>query len=198
MSAGGWPARRSLPGDSDVVPRLNLLPPASRHSVIHRFIDYRHGNGILGTVAVALEEGPDMQLSPSAHADTFCRDNLPPADQWPDLDFSLAGLSYPERLNAADELLKPTIEAGGANRRCLLSPDQAWSYGDVANRAGQVARVLTDDLGLVPGNRVLLRGPNNPWQAVCWLGVLKAGGVAGRAPRLLAARELGAAGRRAQ
>src|SRR5260370_1398293 len=192
MSAGGWPARRSLPGDSDVVPRLNLLPPASRHSVIHRFIDYRHGNGILGTVAVALEEGPDMQLSPSAHADTFCRDNLPPADQWPDLDFSLAGLSSAESLNAADELLNPTIEAGGANRRCLLSPDQAWSYGEVANRASQVARVVTEELCLVPGNGVLLRGPNNPWQAVCWLGVLKAGGVAVATMPMLRAGELAA------
>ena len=86
---------------------------ASAQAHVRRFIDYRHGNGILGTVSVALEEGPVMQLSPSAHADTFCRDNLPPADQWPDLDFSLAGLSYPDRLNAADELLNPTIEAGG-------------------------------------------------------------------------------------
>jgi 2-aminobenzoate-CoA ligase len=117
-----------------------------------------------------------MQLTPSAHADTFCRDNLPPAAQWPELD--LTGLSYPDRLNAADELLDATIAAGGADRRCLLTPTQTWSYGDVAARASQIARVLTEDLGLVPGNRVLLRGPNNPWLVACWFGVLKAGGVA--------------------
>jgi 2-aminobenzoate-CoA ligase len=141
---------------------------------------------------VALEEGPDMQLSPSAHTDTFCRDNLPPADQMPDLDLSLGGLSYPVRLNAADELLNPTIEDGGASRRCLLSPGQTWSYGELADRASQVARVLTEDLGLIPGNRVLLRGPNNPWLAACWLGVLKAGGVAVATMPMLRSGELAA------
>ncbi len=70
-----------------------------------------------------------MQLSPSAHADTFCRDSLPPADQWPDLEFTLPELRYPDRLNAADELLNPTIAAGGADRRCLLSPAETWTYG---------------------------------------------------------------------
>jgi 2-aminobenzoate-CoA ligase len=133
-----------------------------------------------------------MQLSPSAHADTFCRDNLPPPEQWPDLDFSLAGLRYPERLNAADVLLNPTIEAGGADRPCLLSPGETWSYGEVAARASQVARVLTEDLGLIPGNRVLLRGPNNPWLAASWLGVLKAGGVAVATMPMLRAGELAA------
>ena len=108
-----------------------------------------------------------MQLSPSAHVDTFCRDNLPPPGQWPDLDLSLAGLKYPERLNAVDELLDATIAALGPDRRCLLSPDETWSYGEVAARASQVARVLTEDLGLVPGNRVLLRGPSNPWLVTC-------------------------------
>ena len=64
-----------------------------------------------------------MQLSPSAHTDTFCRDNLPALAEWPDLEFTLPELTYPDRLNAADELLNPTIEAGGADRRCLLSPE---------------------------------------------------------------------------
>jgi 2-aminobenzoate-CoA ligase len=136
------------------------------------------------------KEGQDMQLSPSAHADTFCRDNLPPADQWPDLDLGLAGLAYPDRLNAADELLDATIDVHGADRRCLLSPTGTWTYREVAAQASQIARVLTDDLGLVPGNRVLLRGPNNPWLAVCWLGVLKAGGVAVTTMPMLRTAEL--------
>jgi 2-aminobenzoate-CoA ligase len=131
-----------------------------------------------------------MQLSPSAHTDTFCRDNLPPPGLWPDLVFTLPELDYPDRLNAADELLNPTIEAGGADRRCLLSPELTWTYGDVARRAAQVASVLTDDLGLVPGNRVLLRGLNSPWLAACWLGVLKAGGVAVATMPMLRASEL--------
>jgi 2-aminobenzoate-CoA ligase len=135
-----------------------------------------------------------MQLSPSAYADSFCRDNLPAASQWPELEFTLADLNYPERLNCADELLDATIATHGADRPCLLSPDDAWSYGELASRASQVARVLTEDLGLVPGNRVLLRGPNNPWLVACWLGVLKAGGVAVTTMALLRAGELATIG----
>jgi 2-aminobenzoate-CoA ligase len=131
-----------------------------------------------------------MQLSPSAYADTFCRDNLPDPDQWPDLEFTLPEVRYPDRLNAADELLRPVIAAGGGDRRCLLTPTETWSYAEVAARASQIAHVLTDDLGLVPGNRVLLRGPNNPWLAACWLGVLKAGGVAVATMPMLRAAEL--------
>jgi 2-aminobenzoate-CoA ligase len=131
-----------------------------------------------------------MQLSPSAHADTFCRDNLPPAGQWPELEFTLPELAYPERLNAADELLDATIARLGADRPCLLSDGPTWSYGQLAERASQVAGVLTEDLGLVPGNRVLLRGPNNPWLVACWLGVLKAGGVAVTTMPLLRSGEL--------
>jgi 2-aminobenzoate-CoA ligase len=131
-----------------------------------------------------------MELSPSAYTDTFCRDSLPSPDLWPDLEFTLPELHYPDRLNAADELLNPTAGNDGASRRCLLSPTETWSYGEVADRASQVARVLTEDLGLVPGNRVLLRGPNNPWLAACWLGVLKAGGVAVTTMPMLRAAEL--------
>src|SRR5215469_15494093 len=139
-----------------------------------------------------------MQLSPSAHVDTFCRDNLPAPGLWPDLEFTLPELAYPDQLNAADELLNPTIDAGGADRPCLLSPTDTWTYGDVAKRAAQVARALTEELGLIPGNRVLLRGPNNPWLAACWLGVLKAGGVAVATMPMLRAAELSSIGAIAQ
>ena len=131
-----------------------------------------------------------MKLSPSAYADSFCRDNLPPEGQWPDLEFTLPGLNYPDRLNAADELLDVTIAARGADQRCLLTPTETWTYGELADRANQVASFLTEDLGLVPGNRVLLRGPNNPWLVACWFGVLKAGGVAVATMPMLRAAEL--------
>src|SRR5271165_2693464 len=131
-----------------------------------------------------------MELTPSAYTDTFCRDNLPSRDRWPDLQFTLPELHYPDHLNAADELLNLSIGNDGASRRCLLSPTESLSYREVADRASQVARVLTEDLGLVPGNRVLLRGPNNPWLAACWLGVLKAGGVAVATMAMLRAGEL--------
>ncbi len=131
-----------------------------------------------------------MRLSPSAHVDTFCRDNLPPDGLWPDFRFTLPGLQYPERLNGAVELLDATVAARGGGRPCLLSENGTWSYDDVQRIANQVAWVLVDELGMVPGNRVLLRGPNNPWLAACWLGVLKAGGVAVATMSLLRAGEL--------
>ena len=118
-----------------------------------------------------------MQLSPSGHVDTFCRDHLPPVDQWPDLHFDLPELAYPERLNCAGELLDETVRRFGADRPCLRTPTETWTYGDLLRRVDQLAWVLTEDHGMLPGNRVLLRGPNNPWLVAAWLAVLKAGGV---------------------
>lgn len=119
-----------------------------------------------------------MHLSPSAHEDTFTRDNLPPAEQWPVLEFTLPELQYPDRLNAASELIDGAVAAFGPDRPALHAPGgETWSYGRLQQRANQVAQVLTEDLGIVPGNRVMLRAPNNPWLVACWLGVIKAGAV---------------------
>ncbi len=119
-----------------------------------------------------------MRLSPSAHVDPFCRDRLPPADQWPRLEFDLPELRYPGRLNAATALLDDTVRRFGPDRPCLLSPAETWTYGDVLARANRIAHVLLTDFGVVPGNRVLLRGANTPWLAAAWLAALKAGAVA--------------------
>ncbi|MFF1832569.1 AMP-binding protein, partial [Paenarthrobacter sp. NPDC058040] len=119
-----------------------------------------------------------MTLSASAHVDTFTRDHLPPADTWPAFEFTLPELHYPERLNAAAVLIDETVAEYGADRPALRTPDGVvWTYGELQTRSNQVAQVLTEDLGVVPGNRVLLRGPNNPWIVAAWLGVLKAGAV---------------------
>lgn len=119
-----------------------------------------------------------MSMMPSAHVDTFTRDHLPPADTWPALEFTLPELHYPERLNAAAVLIDDAVEQFGSDRPALRTPDgEVWSYGELQLRSNQVAQVLTEDLGVVPGNRVLLRGPNNPWIVAAWLGVLKAGAV---------------------
>jgi 2-aminobenzoate-CoA ligase len=119
-----------------------------------------------------------MELSPSAHVDTFARDSLPPQALWPTLEFTLPELRYPQRLNAGSWLLDDTIDRLGADRVALRTPDgDTWTYGEVRRRANQVAQVLTEDLGLVPGQRVLLRSPNNPWAVACWFGVLRGGGV---------------------
>ncbi|HEY3501317.1 MAG TPA: AMP-binding protein [Actinocatenispora sp.] len=119
-----------------------------------------------------------MPLSVSAHLDTFTRDNLPPVAQWPEFRFPLPELAYPERLNCAVSLLDDTIARHGAGRRCLLTDTTTWTYGELAERSNQLAHVLVDDLGLVPGNRVLLRAPNTPWLVACWFAVLRAGCVA--------------------
>jgi len=135
--------------------------------------------------------GGGARLSRSAHVDTFCRDNLPPRDNWPELIFELPGVRYPEQLNCAHELLDMVIARLGGGRRCLLTPQgEVWSYADLLRTVSQIARVLTGELGIVPGNRVLLRGPNNPWLAACWLAVLRAGAVAVTTMPLLRAGEL--------
>src|SRR5258708_8932586 len=117
-----------------------------------------------------------MRLSDSAHLDTFCRDRLPPLDQWPEFRFDLPELNYPDRLNCAAELLDATAARDGADRPCLLSSTQTWTYGETVRRTNQLAPVLTEDFGLRPGNRVMLRGPNSPWLAAAWLALIKAGG----------------------
>jgi 2-aminobenzoate-CoA ligase len=139
-----------------------------------------------------LEGVPSMELSPSAHVDTFCRDNLPPYDQWPDLRFDLPELHYPGRLNCAQALLDERVAQFGPDRPCLRTATETWTYGDLLRRANQAAQVLTEDFGLVPGNRVLLRGPNNPWLIASWFAVLKAGGVAVTTMALLRSREIAA------
>lgn len=120
-----------------------------------------------------------MDLNPSAHADTFARDHLPPAGSWPHLVFELPELVYPDRLNCAAELLDTTIARFGPDRPAFRSGSgEVWTYGGLRERVDRLAHVLTADLGVVPGNRVLLRGPTGPWLAACWLAVVKAGAVA--------------------
>ncbi|GHG96088.1 AMP-binding protein [Streptomyces rubradiris] len=114
-------------------------------------------------------------MHPSAHVDTFARDHLPPPHEWPELRFDLPELRYPARLNCAAELLDHADAARPAFR---TATGPAWTYGDLRARVDRIAHVLTGTLGVVPGNRVLLRGPTTPWLAACWLAVLKAGAIA--------------------
>ena len=128
------------------------------------------------------------RLSRSAHSDTFGRDNLPPFDSWPEI-VGLDGLGYPERLNAAVELLDTTIAAHGADRIALRGADVNWTYGELSSLVQRTANVLVES-GVQPGNRVLLRGPNNPWLAVAWLAVLRVGGIVVTTMPMLRAGEL--------
>jgi 2-aminobenzoate-CoA ligase len=127
----------------------------------------------------------------TAHVDTFTRDHLPPREQWPDLTFDLPELHYPERLNCGVELLDRALERGWGARTAIMTPaGLRWTYAELLARANRIARVLVEDLQLVPGNRVLLRGPNSPMMAACWFAVIKAGGVAVATMPLLRAKEL--------
>jgi 2-aminobenzoate-CoA ligase len=119
-------------------------------------------------------------------------------DQWPEFQFDLPDLRYPDRLNCAVSLLDETIKAYGPDRPCLVTPTETWSYGDLLRRSDQIARVLVEDFGIEPGNRVLLRAPNNPWLVACWFAVLKAGGVVVTTMPLLKESEVRAIGEIAQ
>ena len=135
-----------------------------------------------------------MGMGISAHADTFARDNLPPKEQWPELRFELPELQYPDRLNCAAELLDKAVERGDADRPVIYAAvnggRSVLTYRQLLALANQIANVLRDDLGLVPGNRVLLRSPNSPMLAACFFGVWKAGGIVVPTMQLLRAKEL--------
>lgn len=126
----------------------------------------------------------------SAHSDTFTRDNLPPPEQQPEFLFELPELQFAERLNCAGELLDAHVDQGRGDRLCIQAPGVRWTYGDLQEQANRIANVLVGDMGLVPGNRVLLRAPNNPLLAACWFAVMKAGAVAVATMPLLRAKEL--------
>jgi len=130
-------------------------------------------------------------LDPSAYPDGFARERLPPQELWPALEFgTIPELAYPKRINAAVELLDRMVERGFRDRPCLRSDEVVWTYGELLEKANRIANFLVHDLGLVPGNRVLLRGANNPMLVACWFGVLKAGGIAVATMPLLRTREL--------
>ncbi|MES2098830.1 MAG: AMP-binding protein [Pseudomonadota bacterium] len=131
-------------------------------------------------------------MADSAHIDTFARDHLPPADQQPEFIFELPELQFPAQLNCADELLDRHIAEGRGERVCLRAPGGLqWSYADLQRHANRIANVLMHELGLVPGNRVLLRAANKPMLVACWFAVMKAGGIAVGTMPLLRAKELG-------
>ena len=129
-------------------------------------------------------------MNRSAHADSFARDNLPPRSQWPELLFELPQLRYRARMNCAVELLDRPVARGQGARIAIRSPEGECSYAQLLAQANRLANLLAREMGLKPGNRVLLRGPNNPMMAACWFAVMKAGGVCVATMPLLRAKEL--------
>ena len=129
-------------------------------------------------------------MSYTAHVDSFARDNLPPRSQWPEFLLELPELQYPGRMNCATELLDKPVTRGHGHRVALRSPDGECTYTQLFTQANRLANVLVREMGLKPGNRVLLRGPNNPMMAACWFAVMKAGGICVATMPLLRAKEL--------
>ncbi len=126
--------------------------------------------------------------------DTFVEDRLPPRELLPEFRFDLPELQYPERLNAAAELLK----AGAPDALAIVNEHGRWTYRDLDDFSGRIARLLIDEHGLNPGNRVLLRGPNGYTMFAAWLGILKAGGVVVATMPLLRPGEIATVIERAQ
>jgi 2-aminobenzoate-CoA ligase len=129
--------------------------------------------------------------APSAQVDRFVHERLPAPDQWPRLEYRRPELQLPPRFNVVEELLDKAAAKGWGSRPLLRSSKITLSYEDVRDRVDRICRVLVEDLKLVPGNRVLLRGGNSIGLALAWLAVVKAGLVAVATMPLLRARELG-------
>lgn len=129
-------------------------------------------------------------MSYTSHVDTFARDRLPPREQWPEMLFELPELQYPERLNCVTELLDKRITGDFGDAPAIRTPDGVTTYAELARQVNRIVHVLTEDMGLVPGNRVLLRSANNVTLAACWLAVAKAGLIAVATMPLLRAKEL--------
>jgi len=129
-------------------------------------------------------------MSYTAHLDTFVRDNLPPRNEWPEFLFEATELKYPARMNCATELLDKPVTRGYGHRIALRSPDGECTYTQLFTQTNRVANVLVREMGVKPGNRVLLRGANNPMMAAAWIAVMKAGGVCVATMPLLRAKEL--------
>ncbi len=127
-------------------------------------------------------------LGPSAHIDTFSRDNLPPAAQLP--DFRLAGFDYPERLNVAVELTDRMVQKGFGDNTALIGNGRRRTYKELTDWTNRLARALVENYGVRPGNRVLVRAANNPAMVACWLAATKAGAVVVNTMPMLRAGEL--------
>ena len=142
-----------------------------------------------------------MSVAParSAQTDRFVHDRLPPQEQWPQLVYDLPELQFPPQINLAGRLLDDAVDHKGWGSNALLRSDEhTLTYAQALDEVNRIARVLVHDLGLVPGNRVLLRGGNSIGMALAWLAVVKAGLVAVATMPLLRAKEIGEIARTAQ
>jgi 2-aminobenzoate-CoA ligase len=131
------------------------------------------------------------KLGPSAHVDTFARDNLPPFEQWPDLLLDRPEFQYPERLNVGVELTDKMVERGFGDHTALIGNGRRRTYKELADWSNRLAHALVENYGVKPGNRVLIRSGNNPALVAAWLAATKVGAVVVNTMPMLRAGELG-------
>jgi 2-aminobenzoate-CoA ligase len=131
-----------------------------------------------------------MALRPSLHRDAFARENLPPEDQWPVFEFSLPQLHLPDPFNCGAWLLDQALAEVAPEKPAIFQDATRWSYAELAAQTNRLCHILTEDLGVIPGNRVLLRGGNTPLMFAAWLAVMKTGAIAVSTMPMLRAREL--------
>jgi len=127
-------------------------------------------------------------LGPSAHIDTFARDNLPPQEQWPEINHGM--LNYPEHLNVGVELTDRMVERGFGDHTALIGNGRRRTYKELSDWTNRLAHALVEDYGVKPGNRVLIRSANNPAMVACWLAATKAGAVVVNSMPMLRTGEL--------
>lgn len=113
----------------------------------------------------------------SAHIDTFAKDNLPDQSLWPELILDHPTATYPERLNASYELLERTIELVGPNKSAIIASDGNFTYGELLELVNRISNYLVAE-GVLPGNRIAIRSPNNAMAAATWLSILRVGAIA--------------------
>lgn len=135
-------------------------------------------------------------LGHTGHTDTFTRDNLPPEDQLP--DFLLEQFDYPDKLNAAVELTDAMVERGFGDHTALIGNGRRRTYKELSDWTNRLAHAMVENLGIKPGNRVLIRSANNPAMVACWLAATKAGAVVVNTMPMLRAGELTATVNKAQ
>jgi len=127
-------------------------------------------------------------LGPSGHQDTYARDNLPPFEEWPEI--RLDGFQYPEWMNAGVELTDRMVERGFGDHTALIGNGRRRTYKELTDWTNRIARALTEDYGVKPGNRILIRSANNPAMVACWLAATKAGAVVVNTMPMLRSGEL--------
>jgi 2-aminobenzoate-CoA ligase len=129
-----------------------------------------------------------MTLGPSGHSDSFTRDRLPPAEQWPDMP--RAAFAYPDWVNVGVELTDAMVARGFGDHTALIGNGRIRTYKELSDWTNRIAHALVEDYGVKPGHRVLIRSANNPAMVAAWLAATKAGAVVVNTMPMLRASEL--------